>query len=353
MKLVSIIVPVYNSQPYLAELIGSVINQTYNNWELLLIDDHSSDNSYSIMQKYMNTDMRIKAIKRPDNIMKGGDACRNYGLMLSKGEYIVFIDADDLLAPYCIDQRVNAMEDNPNLDFGIFPALSFKEIPLDYNIICYGFHNTKNVLNNLINKALPFVVWNNIYRRCALIKNDIFWDEKLLSNQDADFNIRCVDGGMKYKEFDVLPDYFWRYVSNSTSKKIISKAHGVSNIYYFNKISSSFINRPQYESDLKILALWILSVLVKSKDSSTVSNFLECSYFNRNNYFNFRVKKLYKLLITLFNINAKLFMLSKFIFFPYLFLKSRYVNEYFPFNSRKRKKIRVLTMRYIRYMNSK
>ena len=84
--LVSIITPVYNAEKYLEETILSVINQSYKNWELLLIDDCSTDKSYEIIQKYLKTDKRIKYLKNEKN--SGPAITRNRGLENSKGEYI-------------------------------------------------------------------------------------------------------------------------------------------------------------------------------------------------------------------------------------------------------------------------
>ena len=170
---VSIIVPMYNASQYIDDLIDSIISQSFKSWELIIIDDHSSDDSFNKVLLAAKTNPQIKLIKRPSDLPKGGNSCRNYGLSISTGKYVMFIDADDLLANYCINQRFKTMEDNPHLDFAIFPALTFKRIPLDYSIKCYGVGNIYNSLNNLINKALPFVVWNNIYRREALSKHQI------------------------------------------------------------------------------------------------------------------------------------------------------------------------------------
>lgn len=92
--LVSIIVPVYNAEKYIEQTIKSIQNQTYNNWELILIDDCSNDSSLKIIKKIIEKDKRIKYYVQENN---GGPAlARNRGIDLSKGRYICFIDADDM-----------------------------------------------------------------------------------------------------------------------------------------------------------------------------------------------------------------------------------------------------------------
>lgn len=92
-SIVSIITPCFNSQKYLEVMINSVINQSYENWELIIIDDFSTDNSINIINKYLNQYNRIKLIKL--NNRSGPAFARNEGIKLAKGGYLTFLDADD------------------------------------------------------------------------------------------------------------------------------------------------------------------------------------------------------------------------------------------------------------------
>ena len=90
---ISIITPCFNSEKYLEKMINSVISQSYKSWELIIVDDYSTDNSINIINKYLNLDARIKLIKLKN---KSGPAfARNKGINLAKGGYITFLDADD------------------------------------------------------------------------------------------------------------------------------------------------------------------------------------------------------------------------------------------------------------------
>lgn len=92
-SIISIITPCFNSEKYLEKMINSVISQSYKSWELIIIDDYSTDNSINIINKYLNLDTRIKLIKLKN---KSGPAfARNKGIELAKGRYITFLDADD------------------------------------------------------------------------------------------------------------------------------------------------------------------------------------------------------------------------------------------------------------------
>ena len=102
--LVSIIVPVYNAQNYIEETVMSVINQTYSNWELLLVDDCSGDDSIQVMRTLQEKDSRIRLLLQWKNA--GAAEARNKGLIESRGRYIAFLDADDLWKPEKIEHEV-------------------------------------------------------------------------------------------------------------------------------------------------------------------------------------------------------------------------------------------------------
>tara|TARA_B100000787_G_scaffold150489_1_gene123062 strand:- start:284 stop:1039 length:756 start_codon:yes stop_codon:yes gene_type:complete len=109
-ELISIITPCYNSNDFISETIDSVINQSYKNWELLIIDDCSTDNSVEIIQKYLEKDSRIKLFINNKN--SGAAVSRNFGLLKSSGRFISFIDSDDLWEPLKLEIQINFMLDN-------------------------------------------------------------------------------------------------------------------------------------------------------------------------------------------------------------------------------------------------
>ena len=99
--LVSIIMPVYNCGKYLSEAIESILGQTYSNWELLIIDDGSTDDTSKIVDSYAEINTKIKVYHREN---KGVSQARNFGLEISKGKLITFIDGDDIYFKNCIQQ---------------------------------------------------------------------------------------------------------------------------------------------------------------------------------------------------------------------------------------------------------
>lgn len=107
-NLVSIITPVYNAKDYLSEAIESVINQSWNNWELILIDDCSDDGSDELIRQYMKDDDRIVYIRMEEN--SGAAKTRNIGLEKANGRYIAFLDSDDVWKPKKLEMQLDLMK---------------------------------------------------------------------------------------------------------------------------------------------------------------------------------------------------------------------------------------------------
>lgn len=108
MNLVSIITPTFNSEKYISQTIHSVLNQTHQNWEMLIVDDCSSDETFSIISKFATQDSRIKVFKLDKN--SGAGVARNFAIQQAIGNYIAFLDADDLWKPEKLEKQINFME---------------------------------------------------------------------------------------------------------------------------------------------------------------------------------------------------------------------------------------------------
>lgn len=111
--LVSIIMPTFNSERFLKETIESILNQTYTNWELLITDDGSTDNTIKLIKDYQAFEKRIHLFTLSEN--SGAAIARNNGIKFSKGEYIAFLDSDDLWHPKKIEKQLHLMEINNSL----------------------------------------------------------------------------------------------------------------------------------------------------------------------------------------------------------------------------------------------
>lgn len=114
--LVSVVMPVFNAEKYLAEAIESILNQTYQNFEFIIVDDASTDNSWQVVSNYQKQyQYKIKAIRLTKNLNKGGDACANVGISKTRGEFIARMDADDIAHPKRLEKQVAYLQKNPDV----------------------------------------------------------------------------------------------------------------------------------------------------------------------------------------------------------------------------------------------
>src|ERR1039458_7930312 len=117
--LVSIIIPTKNRCELLRETIASAVGQTYPHWEAIIVDDGSDDGTEEMVREVASTDTRVRFVRRARN-PRGASTCRNIGVSAASGEYVVFLDSDDLLAPRCLERRVEVMQQHPQVDFAVF-----------------------------------------------------------------------------------------------------------------------------------------------------------------------------------------------------------------------------------------
>ena len=124
---VSIIIPMFNRATLLPETLDAVLAQTYINWECILVDDDSTDNTLAVAKEYARKDSRFRVYSRPSNIRKGANGCRNYGFSISEGEFIQWFDSDDIMEEQLLDCRVKQML-NSSSDLIVSPAKYFNQI---------------------------------------------------------------------------------------------------------------------------------------------------------------------------------------------------------------------------------
>lgn len=190
---VSVIVPVYNAEEVLPNCIESVLNQSYKNLELILINDGSVDRSIDIIRKYESQDNRVRVI---DNENNGVSETRNIGVRKSVGEYIQFVDSDDFVELDMIEKTIKLMEDN-SADIvmtGVFLDIEEKGRfttsiqTFEDNISVSREEIAKNVLGRLNGTYINSPV-NKLYKRSIIIENNIIMNKKIDLGEDLIFNL--------------------------------------------------------------------------------------------------------------------------------------------------------------------
>ncbi len=205
--LITIIIPNYNKAAYLPETLDSVTNQTYANWEAILIDDGSTDSSINIMEAYCKKEPRFKYMKR-DRLPKGGSTCRNIGLANAKGKHIIFLDSDDILTKNCLNDRINAISKYPDNKFWIFTIGTFYKKIGDHNSL--WIPKGKNFIYRFLQHDLPWHTMSVIWQKKFLMTLGGF-DEEYPRLQDVELHTRAVAKEKKFKTFiNAYPDSFFR-----------------------------------------------------------------------------------------------------------------------------------------------
>ncbi len=210
--LVSILIPNYNKATFLSATLNTILTQTYSNWECVIVDDHSTDNSWKILEEFAKIDSRFKIYKRPNHLPKGGNVCRNFAYTNSIGDFVVFFDSDDLLYPNAISKRVNTIS-NSDYDFCASNGVLWNGKDINGRLISSWAQG--DAMNAFINFEPLWLTQGVIIRRNFIEKNNIIWDERVPFYQDVLYNLKLV---ILSKNYRITPevDWIW-YVSTNTS----------------------------------------------------------------------------------------------------------------------------------------
>jgi glycosyltransferase involved in cell wall biosynthesis len=218
-QLISIIIPIYNAEKYLKELFDSIDRQTYNNYEVILINDGSTDNSEKICIDYSNSNNKVKYFKKENT---GVSDTRNYGIERCSGKYICFIDADDTLDKTYLEDFSNiVIKENVELVCCDFYKFSCVE-DLTKKVTVENKTKTKYVNNEkydvMYSKYCGYL-WNKIFLKDIIIKNDIKFDSTIAMMEDMLFLIRYL----KFINTVICIDkqnYNYRQITGSASKNL-------------------------------------------------------------------------------------------------------------------------------------
>lgn len=216
-RLFSIIIPIYNVERYIARCLESVLNQSYDNFEVILINDGSDDNSYEICKKYMENDNRITLISQ-DN--KGVSSARNLGLQSATGKYVLFLDGDDAIMPSLCSKLKCIIEQSESNELIIFGYCNIndkvkQEIGVKDELIFYK-ENMGEMLFELDKLKLLYTVWNKVFLR-SRIQNG--FSEEMTFAEDSCFIINYLEQIEKIRVIPFIGYQYYTNISGSAMKK--------------------------------------------------------------------------------------------------------------------------------------
>lgn len=298
-KLISVIVPIYNVENYLVKCIESIINQTYSNLEIILVDDGSPDNCHIICNEYAKKDSRIKVIHKKNG---GLSDARNAGLEIATGEYISFIDSDDWIYKDMYTDLIDLIK-NHDADISSCSVYKFYEndkFNLDYdkefNIKIYS---NEDALRSLIREEeIKQTVWNKIYKRNIIddikfeigkIHEDEYWTYQVIGNSKR---VVHIDKPMYY--------YLQRENSIMGEKYSEKRLHGI----YSRKERLDYIQQkfPNITTDAKMslffTCVYQYQCLLRSRDSinkvdisQIIKSYLKNICFDKKDIKNLNIKQ--------------------------------------------------------------
>lgn len=248
---VSVIIPTLNRRDLIGHTLRSIHAQTFMNWEVIVIDDGSIDRTDEVVAEWSEKDDRIRYVKRQDIqlLSKGAPACRNIGTQLASGQYVIYVDSDDILARNALAQRVEVMDHNPGLDFAVFPCLIFRDDPGDIRMLLNPYKDT-NDLDRFLALDPPWQTMSPIWRKSSIQAIGL-WDELLLSWQDEDLHMRALICGLKYQHFPG-PDCFWRvFQTDNIGSRANQPDYLINHTYLLEKIGTLLVENNLMTSERK------------------------------------------------------------------------------------------------------
>lgn len=223
--ILSIIIPHFERVELLRETLQSVYKQSCSRWEVVVVDDGSAPETYDRVTALGNDKVHVSQRQGGE---KGPSRCRNLGTAASKGDYILFLDSDDLLAPHCIEQRLRYAADSPEVDFWVFPVELFRQTPGDTREPWNDMRKGKfsDPLRRFLVSDPPWCVSSTLWKRETLRKLGGF-NERVMYGDDADLHIRALLENFSFIDYpEIETDVYIRRsetarITNSCGPKLL------------------------------------------------------------------------------------------------------------------------------------
>jgi glycosyltransferase involved in cell wall biosynthesis len=276
---ISIITPSFNRANLVAETANSIFRQSYPHWEWVVVDDGSSDDTTQLFAKWSRQDPRVRFFQR-NREPKGACTCRNLAIDKSTGDYLLFLDTDDLLASFCLEQRLGEMLQHPEKDFMIFPMLMFKRKTDDLNLL-WNIDKPINDIDRLLFGDAICQGTGTLWKKSRFIELG-GWDEKLLLWQDVELHLRVLGLNATYgKAMHLPPDVFIRVSDESLSRTGYNRPEKLkSRISVLSQLTSLYATTGKLErhrNGFRHMFLHLFLTICRSGNSQFTADLLQLS----------------------------------------------------------------------------
>ncbi|MFD2542031.1 glycosyltransferase family 2 protein [Lacinutrix gracilariae] len=256
--LVSIIIPTYNRAHLINDTLDSIIHQTYTNWECIVVDDGSTDNTAILLQQYIGKDARFQFFTRPEHKPKGANACRNFGFKQSKGDFINWFDSDDVMEPNKLQVQVDALIQNPEAPYCICQTKW-----IDKNTNAFLGLRAKQISSEkrMEDYILYKIFWSilaPVWKRSFIEVNGFSFDETLQQSQEYDFHIKALAINSNYIALDEALVSMYKHDENLSNNIFENYSKLESNIKVKEKIVHKYLHKLSEKGVVKLLEIQTL-----------------------------------------------------------------------------------------------
>lgn len=325
---VSVIVPIYNAEAYLSKCIDSILQQSYSDFELILVDDESPDNSYDIMKKYEQKDNRIHSFRKRNG---GASSARNFGLSAAKGKWVVFVDSDDFVNDRYIEDLVCKMEPISLVVQGISKIVGDRIVEnLVFEDNNFTVSDFKTLLNDktFFDRGFPVA---KVFDKSIIDKHNLKFNENIHYSEDLIFMLEYIQYVSKIR-FIQGSNYYYQIAVSNLSQRYNSFESEYNLYEEFDLITKKLalnIGMEQTDATKELAALMLMRSIYamyinKEFESRQIYNRVKKIRSKKKNF----VRCYYNPKIAILKLIKKTFLLNIGLFHRFCLLKfSRYANR--------------------------
>lgn len=282
--LISIIIPTYNRAYLIEDTLNSIAAQTYTNWECIVVDDGSTDNTKDVVERFAEKDYRFQYHVRPNNRKKGANACRNYGFEISKGDFINWFDDDDIMHSEKLTLQIEKLI-NTEYNFSVCQSVQFENSVEDVLGHRSEVVISKSPFSDYLMQNIIWLTQAPLWCKQFLEKMSYLFDEELLSAQEWEFHCRVLNICEEYNVVNKPLVYLRKHQASITYNKDNTRT-----LYHYSLARYKILKNPNI----------ILNIDEKNYLLKIMNDLLKEVIIKRN------LKRAFKMLFLLKNVNKDL-----------------------------------------------
>lgn len=272
--MISIIIPIYNRADLIEETLDSIKQQTHEDWECIIVDDGSTDDTISVVEQFIANDPRFKLYKRPEDLLKGPSSCRNYGVTLSSGRFIQFFDSDDIMHPNHLKLKQDAIGAN---DFVVCQLEAFVgsfDRSLFDKVTKYTINKPVNVLEAFATGEFPMMMVAPLWRANS-IKPYLPIREDLHILEDHELYVRALATNQDYVIIN-QPLIYYRVGSTSSTNRFYKEvSYGLGSYFEAKRTALAKIATPKVKLSILKMTLGFFRMALAERDLQSATACLD------------------------------------------------------------------------------